>query len=294
MKNKVIVLAVAVAVAALAVFLIIRSSSSKNMKTAKAKKTFQKGMGGLTVKVKNSSGKPQYLGMRIFRAEDKKSGIFITVSTSEKMQELSPGRYDVEIDTVPPKLYKDIDVSEGRERVESLGAITGTLYVKALDSKKKEFVLPIKTTRPGPGSFAALITANRNAEFAPGTYNLEIATVPPQARNGVHIDAGKAALINLGVVTGSITVKALDGSGKPERFNVRLINIANKAAAAATITNRPLEILPGDYDIELQSTPAQVKKGIKVSAGEETSVEFTVLAPVQASVPTPAPSKKKK
>ena len=304
MKNRGLVIAIAAVVAILAIIFIVRPivskgpaekiSKTEKTKTAAAlpaKKAFAKGMGGLTVKIKGSKDKPQYLRVRAFNADGKNSSVFISAFGSERMQELPQGAYDIEIDTLPVKLYKNIKVSEGKETIEDLGAIAGSLNVKALNSKKKEAPVTVKVIQPRSNLMVTIVTANRPADIVSGVYNLDIETLPPQTKNGVKIEAGKETLLDLGVVSGSVIVKAVNGDGKEVRAAVRIKNPANNAIVTSTTTNRALELMPGEYDIEILSTPAQAKKGVRVNAGEETAVEVSIKNPPAAQQPAPAKRK---
>ena len=307
MKSKVVLVTV-VAVAVLAIMFIARSSSHgktaakiipvvKGQKqkaalpAAPAKRIFSKGMGGMTVQVKSSNGKPQYLRIRAFSVEGKNSSVFVTAFGTERMQELIPGTYDIEIETNPAEIYKNINISEGKETVEDLGMITGSLNVKALNSKGKEALLPVKIMRPKSNFMVTTVTANRPSDIVSGVYNLDIQTLPRQIKNGVRIEGGKETVLDLGTVSGSIIAKAVDEKGSEARAGVQIRNSANNEIIFSTITNRPTEIAPGTYDIEIMSMPVQTKKGVKVNAGEEAAVEFSVQAPPQAPA---APSKKRK
>ena len=100
-----------------------KSEKSKSAAAIPAKKTFQKGMGGLTVRVKSSSDKYQNLRIRAFSADNKNSSIFAAAFNTERMQELTPGTYDLEIETTPAQIYKNVTVGEGKETVQDLGEI---------------------------------------------------------------------------------------------------------------------------------------------------------------------------
>ncbi|MDD5428048.1 MAG: hypothetical protein PHI58_02295 [Candidatus Omnitrophica bacterium] len=299
MKNKIIIVAV-IAVAAVLALVFVRScavmkkgakrSPAAAVKSEKAKvpakKTFSKGMGGLTVKAKGSNNRPQFLKMRAFVSDGKGSSVFVAALTAGRMQELLPGTYDIEIETTPAKIYKDIRVNEGKETVEDLGPVTGSITVKALNSKKKEVFLPVKIMYPRTNYIAASIMTNRPAEIASGVYNINIETFPHQIKNGVKIEKGKETIIDLGVASGSLIIKTLDESGKEVRLSARVKDPKTGSVVASAVSNKAGEIAPGEYDIELSSVPIQVKKGVKIIAGEETAVEFSVKSqPVTQSQP---------
>jgi len=305
-KKKILIIVIAVVAAALTIAFIIHKPSSEAGKRAgktiasgnpekekgagQAKKSFRKGMGGISVSIKNSSGKTQYLRLKAFSVEGKRSSSFAATFGSGRMQELPPGKYDIEIDTVPALIYKNIEVKEGVETVEDLGAITGALTVKALNSKKKETPLPVKIIRAKSDIAVAVITTNRPAEIMPGIYDIDIETMPKQSKSDVKIESGKETVVDMGVVSGSVTVKAVDENGKEARLNVRIKNAANNVIAASAITGRPVEITPGEYDIEILSSPSQARKGVKVTAGEDTVIDFSI----QSTPPRPAAPARKR
>ena len=306
MKIKGIIIAVIILAALVIIFVgrpFISKKTAKNTaahsKTEKgkeaaspAKKALSKGMGGLTVKIQESNNKPRYLRLRAFRSEGGNSSAFITAFGSERMQELPPGTYDIEIDTVPPVLYKNVNIAEGKETLKDIGVITGLLNIKALSSKNKESSLPIRVMYPKSNFMVSAMIANRPAEILPGTYDIIIETSPKQKKEGVRVESGKTTTVDLGVIAGSVLTKVFDTNGKEVRLGVRVKNPADNSVVASTVTNRGIEVAPGEYDIEIMSAPAQTKKGVKINAGEETVAEFSVQNPPAAQT-APAPAKKR-
>lgn len=261
--------------------------------TIPEKKVFQKGMGGLTVKARNSKDNAVGLRVKAFRSDDSSSSVFVSAFSSLRMQELFPGTYDIELDTVPAKIFKNIKVSEGKETIEDLGALTGAISVKALNSKKKEIYVLYRAMYPSSNLAVATATTNRPLEIIPGVYNIEIETLPRQVKKDVKVDSGKETTIDLGVVSGGLSVKAADDSGKNVRLAVRLRSSGTNTIVASGLTNTSIEVSPGTYDIEVMSVPSQMKKEVKIAAGEDTNVEFIVNPPSAPSVKAPAPAKKK-
>jgi len=259
------------------------------------KKTFQKGMGGLTVKTKNSKGSDVGLRVKAFKSDGSSSSVFVSAFSSLRMQELSPGTYDIELDTVPAKIFKNIKVSEGKETVEDLGtALTGAVNIKALNSKKKEMYVLSRITYPKSNLVVATATTNRPFEIVPGVYNIEIETLPRQIKKDVNVDGGKETTIDLGVVSGALNVKCADDSGKDVRLAVRIRSSGANTIAASGVTNTSIEVGQGTYDIEVMSIPSQMKKEVKIAAGEDTNIEFIVNPPTPPpSAKSPAAAKKK-
>ena len=309
MKNKTVISVIAVLAVVLVVIFIKHSfthgkATKKTVSAAKAgksrseiltKKVFSKGMGGLTVKVKGSNGKSQNLRIRAFNVDSKNSSVFVAAFSTERMQELLPGTYDLEIETIPNKIYKNVSVGKGEETVQDLGAVTGSINIKALNSKKKEAFVIAKIVYPKSNLIVTAVTTNRPVEIVPGVYNIELETLPRQIKNDVKIEGGKDTVLDLGVVSGSVVVKAVGEDGKEAHVNVRIKNPINNTIVVSTVANRAVEIVPGEYEIDILSTPIQTKKGVKIVAGEETALEVSVQnAPQQPAQKTPAPAAKRK
>jgi hypothetical protein len=249
---------------------------------APAKKALSKDMGGLTVKLQGANDKDLAVRIKAFKAVDSRSSVLVKAFGSNVMQELTPGAYDLELETMPAKIYKGIKVSKGRESVENLGRVTGTLEVKALNSAKKTASYPVRVLY-AKTNVAAAGSANRPMEIVAGIYDIEIVSMPRQVRNDVRIDAGKVASVDIGTA-GRLVVKAVSEEGKEVRGYVRVKKTENGELVTSSAANKPIELLPGSYMVESTSTPMQTKKDVIIKAGEETVVEFVLQAP-----PAPAP-----
>lgn len=301
MKNKkLIIAAVVVAVVILGVILIrnnnilkgkakkavLQTNSSQTAPKAVAKKTFSKDMGGLTVKITDISKKDLNLGITAYKSADRRSSVYAAAFNSNRMQELTPSTYDIQIQSTPPMFYKGIAVAKGRETVEDLGALTGVLNIKLLNYKKKEANVPLRIQYQGSALTVASGSTNRPIQLVSGTYDIEIGTAPRQLKKDVKIESGKETLIDLGDQIGAIVIKTVDENNKEVRLNARIKKTDTGEVVASSATNRPTEVLKGIYNVELLSSPAQIKKDVAVEAGSESTVEFTVQAPpakVQAS-----------
>lgn len=298
MKNKKLVIVVAVA-ALIAGFMFIKGSNVFKPRAAKkivtagqvlpvkapVKKAISKDMGGLTVKVQGSNKMDMNLKISTYRVMDKKSSVYAASSVSSRMQELSPGLYDIQIETTPPMIYKGIQVSMGKETIEDLGTVTGAINVKLLNAKKKDAFLPFKVLYQKSAAVSASGTTNKAVELLPGKYDLDIGTLPRQTKKDVVVTAGREALIDFGFVMGTLTVSAVDENNKAVRLNARIKKADTGEVVTSIATNRPVEILKGAYIVELLSSPIQTKKDIIIEAGSELAAEFIV------KVPAPMPAK---
>ena len=256
-----------------------------------AKKTFSKEMGGLTVKLTGPNGKESYGRVRAFRAADSRSGIYVGSFTANRMQELMPGTYDIEVETLPSKIYKGIRVSREKETVEDLGCVAGSLAVKMTASNKKSAAYPVRIFFENSNTQAAVSAVGRTADLVAGVYDIEIGSLPKQVKKGVIVEAKKSAVIDLGTA-GALLVKAVDEEGKEARGTMRIKRSDSAEIVASGAVNRAIDLLPGSYTVEIASKPPQTKSDIKVNAGETVTVEVVMpKPPAPAAKPAPAAAK---
>ena len=296
MRNKGLIISVIVIIALVGFIMITKSIFSKgknakpqqaalagkNLAAAQAKKIIPKGKGALTVKILNSKKAEVPIRLKAFKAVDKDSSVYIASFVAGRMQELAPGDYDIEIDSIPQKIYKGIRVVQGKETVEDLGCLTGSIYIKTLNSKKLSAYYPIRILYPKSGEMVTAYMTNKALEITPGVYDIEIGTSPRQYKKNVKVEAGKEAILDLGCVTGTLTVKTFDEDKKEVRQSVKISRSDNNEMVSSSLSNRPLDLAKGKYNIEVLSTPRQSRKGVDVKTGEESVIEFTVNAPAVA------------
>lgn len=308
MKNKNLIIALVLAAAVAVAILIARpivskkparkaappaaKAAAKPLAKAPAKKAIAKGKGALNIKILDSKNKEMLLRARAFKVVDRRTSVYSATLSTNRTQELTPGAYDIEIDTIPQKICKDINVSEGRENIEDLGHITGSVNVRAVDSKGKEASYPVRIFYAQSNEVVTSTVTNRALEIVPGMYDVEVATYPRQLKKGVKIDPGKEGFWDLGKDMGALVIKTLDENKKEVRSSVRITKAENNELVATLPTNRPIEILKGAYNVEITSTPRQTRKDIKINAGEETAVEFTVEAPQPIAAPATGAKRK--
>ena len=274
-------------------------ASDKGKAKSAAPKTFSKDNGGLTVKFMTSRSKDAYIVTRIFKVIDARSSEYVATGVSSRMIELAPGSYDIEANTAPQRLYKDVKVSKGKETVEDLAA-SGALNLKVLNSKNKTANWSVRVMQPRSGLVIANMAAGMPFEILPGVYDIEIGTMPRYTKSGIKIEAGKETVADLGCLTGSLSVNVADENGKAISCGFRVKKGSSSEYVTSGIANRPSELLPGTYDVEVLVNPIQSKSGIKVSAGTDVVIDFkaqVIQVPTQAktaSAKAPAKSAKKR
>jgi len=295
MKNKNIIIAGVIAVVLVAgVILISRQASVKKVAKAPAKAAavqkkapsvpvkpaISKGKGGLTVKITDSKKKDVARRIRAFKVVGGRSSIQMSTFMSNRMQELQPGSYDLEIEMVPAVIYKGVNVGLGKETVENIGQMTGALKLSALNAQKKDASYPVRVLYPNSADIVtALSTNKREVEILPGVYDIEVATAPRLVKKGVKVEPGKETFLELGCLTGSLVVRAVDDANAEARYGVRIKKSETGEQAAIATTNKPIEVLEGSYIIEVAAAPVQTQKDVKVKAGEETKILFIVKKP---------------
>lgn len=244
-----------------------------------AKRVFGKGVGALTVKIVTSKGAPVPVRMKAFKSFDQRSSVFQALIPSNISQELPAGTYDLEIESVPQRLVKGVVVPAGKDTVLDLGCLTGSLVVKAISPANKPASYAVKAMVPGTRTVTAATQANKALEIGPGVYDIEIGTVPAILKKDVRVDAGKEQAIDIGMVAGTLVIKAQDEAGKEQRSPYRLRKAGMNDVVATGVSNRPIDVCAGAYDVEVISAPPQSKKGVVIVAGKETVESFTVTAP---------------
>lgn len=257
------------------------TAPAKNpLKKSPAQKVISKGKGALTVRIMNSKNMEIPMRIRAFRSIDGKSSVYTTSSVGGRMQEVMPGTYDIEIDTVPQKIVKNVKVAEGKETVQDLGCVTGSITVKTLNAKKAVAYYPMRVLYSKTDDMVTAYMTNKTTEIVPGVYDIEVGTSPRIYKRDVKVNPGKEVIIDMGCVAGSLTVKVVDENGRNVRSGVRVTRADTNEIASSTTSNKLIDLGKGTYNIEVMSNPKQSKKDVKINVGEESVAEFVVTAPI--------------
>jgi hypothetical protein len=308
MQNKKLITGIIIVVAIVALVLVAKSLMSagkhksvpistvgaKGAPAAKmpAKKMISKGKGALTVKLLNSKNAEIPMKIKMFKAVGSDSSVYAASTVGSRTQELMAGTYDIEIDTVPQKIIKNIKVNDGKETVKDLGCVTGSLTVRVVNSKKTPAYYPLRILYGKTNEMVTAFMTNKSLEIIPGTYDIEIGTSPRQYKKDVKVEAGKETIADLGCLTGTLTVKTTDENGNEARASVRILKTDTNEMVSSIASNKPTELIKGKYNVEVMSSPRQSKKDVVINTGEESVVEFTVAAP-KAPAPKTQPVKAK-
>jgi hypothetical protein len=175
--------------------------------------------------------------------------------------------------------------------MEDLGCMTGILNVKIRNAKNKAVSYPIRIYYPKTNNMIIAAVTNKPLELLAGTYDIEIGMVPKVMEAEVAIDAGKEKVLDLGAMTGTLLVKAVDEKGvekKDARQSVKVKRAGTNETILNTKVNRRFEIRQGTYTIEIGTVPPQINKDVKIKSGEETVVETVIRASSHVKPPAPA------
>ena len=267
---------------------------NKGFKKAAAQKVISKGKGALTVRIVNSKNMEIPMKIKAFRAIDGRSSVYATSFVGGRMQELAPGTYDIEVDSVPQKIFKNIKVNGTKETVEDLGCVTGSITVRTLNTKKVPAYYPMRILYSNGNDMVTAYMTNKTMEIVPGVYDIEIGVSPRVYKKDVKVEAGKEVIIDMGCVVGSLIVKTTDADGKNVRSGVRITRTDTNEVVSSTISNKPIDLGKGTYNIEVLSNPKQSKKDVKIGVGEESAAEFIISAPIVPQKPVKPVAKIKK
>jgi len=254
-------------------------TAGKAAQKTPAKKVFSKDKGGLTVKIVDVNNKPMSLRIKVFKATDGLSSIYVASFSSNSMAELTPGNYDIEVETLPQKIYKDINISNNKETVKDLGCVMGSLNVKALNSDKANTYYPLRILFPGSDNMVASGATNRVLNIVPGVYDIEVGMQPVQARKDVRVENNKETVVDLGCIVGTLIVKARDENNRDARYRVNVKQSGKNERTASSMTNNSIELVQGVYDVEIFEKTTQVKKGVKINAGEKVVIDVSAQSP---------------
>lgn len=293
MKNKKLIIGIIILIAFVGLILFVKTITTKtkskkkapaaqarkDLKKMAAPKIISKGKGALTVRIVNSKNMEIPMRIKAFRVINNRSSVYTISSVGGRAQEVAPGTYDIEVDTVPQKIFKNIKVAEGKETVENLGCIMGSVTVKALNAKKAVAYYPMRVFYSKTNDMVTAYMTNRAMDIVPGVYDIEIGTSPRLYKKDIKVEAGKEMVIDMGCVVGSLTVKTVDENGKNVRSSVRITKADTNETVSSAASNKPIDLGSGTYNIEALSNPKQSKKDVKVDAGQELTVEFVVAAP---------------
>ena len=257
----------------------------KGLKKIAAQKVISKGKGALTVRIANSKNMEVPMRIKAFRVIDGRSSIYTASFVGGRMQEVTPGIYDLEVDSVPQKIFKNIKVAEGKETIEDLGCVMGSIAVRTINAKKATAYYPMRILYSNTNDMVTAYMTNKTMEIVPGTYDIEIGTSPRLYKKDVKVDSGKEVIIDMGCVVGSLMVKTVDENGNNVRSSVRITRADTNEIVSSTTSNKLIDLGKGIYNIEVLSNPKQFKKDVKVNIGEESAAEFVMSAPIVPQKP---------
>ena len=255
----------------------------KGSKKIPGRKVISKGKGALTIRIVNSKNAEVPMRIKAFKVINSRSSVYATSSVGGRMQEVAPGAYDIEIDTIPQKIFKNIKVARGKETIANLGCVTGSLEVITLNAKKKAAYYPMRIFYPKTNDMITAYMTNKAIDIIPGVYDIEVGTSPRLYKKGVKVRAGKETIIDIGCVVGSLTVKTVNEAGKNVRLSVRIKTSDTNKIVSSIKSNKSVDLRKGSYNIEVLSSPKQSMNNVKVVVGKNSIAKFTIKSSTRKS-----------
>lgn len=170
--------------------------------------------GALNVKALNSRQKAASYPVKIFQSGTRTSA---GTSTTNKVLEIAPGSYDIEIGVMPLIVKKNIKVEAAKESAVDIGNITGELLVKAADENRKEQRLVVKVKKAGTNETIATANTNKPVELVEGLYDVEVASVPPQGKKGIDVKPGAEVVVEITAPLPPVPAQKAPVSGMPSK-----------------------------------------------------------------------------
>lgn len=173
-------------------------------------------------------------------------------------------------------LYRDAADSAGLLAAvqEALTAARGrsALRVEVLGEGDRQVSVGIELREAGRHNVAQRFPAWIDAPVPPGTYDLVVGTAPRTIYRGVTLGDHTQAVLR--VRTGAMRVELVGPTGTRLDAPVDLFvhKTPTPVRSFPTWYNQP--VLPGRYDIVVNSAPRVVKNGVEVSAGRPTVLQL--------------------
>jgi uncharacterized membrane protein len=173
-------------------------------------------MGAITVKMLNSKKLPASYPVKVF--SEKISSMLASGATNRTI-DIIPGTYRIRIETTLPIPMKSIRVDPGKESVDDIGCVTGSITAKVVDENGKEVRSTVIVRKAGDKDVAASGYSNSSIEIAEGAYDVEAVLKPSQTRAGVKVAIGTDSAIEFTAVTPAVKPVAQKNipSGKPAK-----------------------------------------------------------------------------
>ncbi|MBZ0253472.1 MAG: hypothetical protein K8I02_09045, partial [Candidatus Methylomirabilis sp.] len=198
--------------------------------------------------------------------QDPKSGDTVGTVEKGKTLEVSPGVYDLEVQTQPaPILRKGVRVEAGKRTIETVKAV-GRLDLDIRGAEGAKVRTHAYITDLSTGDTQGTMNAGHGADLLPGKYRLEIQTIPPIIRESVVVKAGETTHVRVDTI-GRLRMDATDAQGRPARVFAYVVDKRTENTLGVLNSGQDLDLVAGTYRLEIQTSPEQVRETVAVKAG---------------------------
>ncbi len=236
------------------------------------------GYGRVLINGKHSNGNPLESDFYVYTDDDKKD-LVVRGITNEVSEYILAGTYDVKVDTKFRIIKESITIVAGQDTILDLSQF-GQLEVRG----RNTLGAPLKTNRVfiyvrGERRFPSVHSlVNLPGELQPGIYDVRVEIGPDAWFEGVEIASGEERVIDLPEL-GRLMVQGKDSEGIPVNgygYSVYEQENSDKEIAAGDV-NVAKDLLPGEYDVRIDSDPEVWLRGIEIVAGSVKAIDIPPL-----------------
>lgn len=154
-----------------------------------------------------------------------------------------------------------------------LAARSGTFIRAELSGEGERRVsLPVQLSEPGTGKKIHELRSWIDSPIAPGAYDVLVGTAPRVVFRSVDIKPNTRTTIRFGV--GGVRVELADAPGSPIKAMVHLKDKQTGALLRDFPTWYNQALLPGTYDLQIDSNPPVTRRGVTIGSKSLTIVDL--------------------
>ncbi len=198
---------------------------------------------------------------------DRESGAVLRDFSTWYNQPVLPGSYDVRIDSNPPLLRRNVQVTE--RDLSIVGLRNGSLRVNALGlgGVKPNWEIELRDSQSGEAVYKSMV--GREQTVMSGDYQLVVFSHP---QISMPVKIGPAEVKTVSLQTGLLRIEALDNQGRRANYPVTLEDSSGKESGRLN-TWEDATPLPGSYQMVIHSQP-ELRQGIQVSPSQPTILKL--------------------
>jgi len=231
------------------------------------------GYGRVLINGKDSNGNPLESDFGVYTHDDKKD-IVISGITNKPSEYILAGTYKIKV-YIEPRIIKEVRIVAGQNTVLDLPQ-SGSFKVHGKNAlgdllRTNRVLIYMSGERIFPSAHSLV---NRTGELPPGIYDVKVEVGPDVWYEGVEIVSGEEMVLDLPEL-GRLIVQGKDSEGVPLNgygYSVYEQKNSDKEIAAGDV-NVAKDLVPGVYDIRIDSDQDVWLRGIEIVAGSVKSID---------------------